>query len=170
MKKKLLLSIAEKGQSLVELAISLVILLYLLSGAAEFGIALFQYVQLRDAAQEGALYGSINPTDFANIEARTRASSNSPVRLDQLPPTGPTVEIFIQGTLVRRNNVDTGVNVTASPNKVACEGISGGSSHGVRVVVSYDHRIFMPFMPQILRTNTIHLTAEATDTILTPPC
>ena len=50
---------SERGQSLVELAISLVILLYLLSGAVEFGILFFQYVQLRDAAQEGALYGSI---------------------------------------------------------------------------------------------------------------
>ena len=50
----------ERGQSLVEFAISLVIILWLLAGAVEFGIALFQYIQLRDAAQEGALYGSIN--------------------------------------------------------------------------------------------------------------
>ena len=56
----------ERGQSLVELAVSLVILLYLLSGAAEFGILFFQYVQLRDAAQEGALYGSMNPSTSSN--------------------------------------------------------------------------------------------------------
>ena len=58
--------ISERGQSLVELGVSLVILLYLLSGAAEFGVLFFQFVQLRDAAQEGALYGSMNPYIDAN--------------------------------------------------------------------------------------------------------
>ena len=41
---------SQRGQSLVELGVSLVVLLYLLSGAAEFGVLFFQYVQLRDAA------------------------------------------------------------------------------------------------------------------------
>ena len=53
----------ERGQSLVEFAISLTVIMLLLAGAVEFGIALFQFVQLRDAAQEGALYGSIHPGD-----------------------------------------------------------------------------------------------------------
>ena len=52
---------SERGQSLVELSISLLVLLYLLSGAVEFGLAFFQFVQLRDAAQEGALYASMSP-------------------------------------------------------------------------------------------------------------
>src|SRR5215208_5843151 len=86
----------ERGQSLVELGISLVILLYLLSGAAEFGVLFFQYVQLRDAAQEGALYGSMNPYVDSNgdgkftpgelvnqpgIETRVRGASSSPINL-----------------------------------------------------------------------------------------
>ena len=37
---------SERGQSLVELSISLLVLLYLLSGAVEFGLAFFQFVQL----------------------------------------------------------------------------------------------------------------------------
>ena len=44
----------ERGQSLVELAISILFLLLLLAGAAEFGVLFFQFVQLRDAAQKGA--------------------------------------------------------------------------------------------------------------------
>ena len=60
----------EKGQSLVELAISLTMILILLSGVVEFGIAFFQFIQLRDAVQEGALYGSIHPYDNAQIEVR----------------------------------------------------------------------------------------------------
>ncbi len=77
----------ERGQSLVELSISLLVLLYLLSGAVEFGIAFFQFVQLRDAAQEGALYGSMNPTNSAGIIARVRGASNSPIDLSTLTPT-----------------------------------------------------------------------------------
>lgn len=53
----------EQGQSLVELALSLVLLLTLLAGLVDFGRAFFTYVALRDAAQEGAAYASvINPS------------------------------------------------------------------------------------------------------------
>src|SRR5690349_5637107 len=76
----------ERGQSLVELAVSLLVLLYLLSGAVEFGIAFFQFVQLRDAAQEGALYGSMNPSDNAGIRDRIWGASNSPINLSTLTP------------------------------------------------------------------------------------
>lgn len=77
---------SERGQSLVELSISLLILLYLLSGAVEFGIAFFQFVQLRDAAQEGALFGSMRPTDTAGITARIQGASNSPIDLTTITP------------------------------------------------------------------------------------
>ncbi|MBN2118804.1 MAG: pilus assembly protein [Anaerolineales bacterium] len=163
MKKKSLLPISARGQSLVELAISLVILLYLLSGATEFAIVLFQYVQLRDAAQEGALYGSIHPADFAGIEARARASSNSPINLEDLAAAYPAkVQIYIDDNLVWEDGVDQGFNVTTPP--IACE------AHALKVIVSYDHHIFMPFMPQILNQTDIPLEAEVIDTILTPEC
>lgn len=64
---------SERAQSLVELAISLTFIVFLLSGVVEFGIAFFQFVQMQDAAQEGAIYGSINPTDEAGIRSRVRA-------------------------------------------------------------------------------------------------
>ena len=70
-----------KGQSLVEFAVSMVFVLILLSGAVETGIALFQYIQLYDAAQEGALFGSICQ-DEAKIEQRVRSSSSSPLDLN----------------------------------------------------------------------------------------
>src|SRR5512138_2139704 len=76
-----LINKSERGQSLVELAISLVVLLYLLSGVVEFGIAFFQFIQLRDAAQEGALYGSINPQNDTGILARVRNASQQPIDL-----------------------------------------------------------------------------------------
>jgi len=159
MKKKLLLPKSASGQSLVELAVSLVILLYLLAGAAEFGIIFFQYVQLRDAAQEGALYGSIHPTEFALIEARARDSSASPINLDVAPAT--TVKIYINDVLVRENGVDKVAVVDVEDT--ACE------ANAVAVHVSYDHKIFMPFLPRVIGS-IVPLNGIVTDTILTPVC
>ncbi len=148
----------ERGQSLVELGVSLLILLYLLSGAAEFGVLFFQFVQLRDAAQEGALYGSMNPyiestgdTKFevgeainqAGIEARVRAASSSPINLSDTTK----VTVAIVGT-----------------DGMLCEG------HGIQVTVSYTHHIFMPFIPTLIGRTDIPLSATVVDTILTPLC
>lgn len=138
---------SERGQSLVELSISILILLTLLAGAVEFGIAFFQFVQLRDAAQEGALFGSLNPTLLTgtssdSVELRVRRSSSSPINLEDT--TAVTVTSVIIGS--------------------ACEG------NGIKVDVSYNHKIFMPFVPQILGTTTIPLNASVTDTILSPVC
>ena len=150
--------IKERGQSLVELGVSLLILLYLLSGAAEFGVLFFQFVQLRDAAQEGALYGSMNPyiestgdTKFeagelinqAGIEARVRAASSSPINLSDTTK----VTVTIAGT-----------------DGMLCEG------HGLQVTVDYTHHIFMPFIPQLIGRTDIPLSATVVDTILTPLC
>lgn len=154
---------SERGQSLVELGISLVVLLYLLSGAVEFGIVLFQFVQLRDAAQEGALFGSTSipstgptTTTWTNIETRARNASTSPIVLSDT--TKVDVFIYIDNTLVWKNFAAQGSTT------VACEG------HGVRVTAEYRHKIFMPFMPQLLNQSEIPLTATVVDTILTPVC
>ena len=155
---------SERGQSLVELGISLLILLYLLSGAAEFGVLFFQFVQLRDAAQEGALYGSMNPlsTQWDDIELRARAASNSPVDLADVSVVD--ISVFVENkdtavkTLVWKNGAVQGATT------FACEG------HGIEVLVEYDHQIFMPFMPKILGSNIIPLSATVTDTILSPVC
>lgn len=168
MKKKLLLPRSDKGQSLVELAISLLILLYLLSGAVEFGILFFQYVQLRDAAQEGALYASTKPDDIVNIEARAKYSSESPLDL-------PTL-LSLSGDL-NAGEVDMDISISdgvftpipssdAGYGAVACEGYN----HSVTVTLTYHHRIFMPFMPQLLNSSNIPLSASVTDTILSPLC
>ena len=65
--KKLILFLPpeKKGQSLVEFAISLTVMLILLAGTVDFGIGLFHYIAMREAAQEGALYGSIAPPPYA---------------------------------------------------------------------------------------------------------
>ena len=80
----------EKGQSLVELAIGFLILMLLLAGAVEFGIVFFQYVQLRDAAQEGALYGSYCQNN-AQITERAINASYQPIDM-----TTAGVDVFTE--------------------------------------------------------------------------
>jgi len=143
-KKRTYPQTTERGQSLVEFAISLTVIMMLLAGAVEFGIALFQFVQLRDAAQEGALYGSIHPGDDTNIEARIRSASLSPINL--------------------QNDPDVTIVITYPDGAPNCEG------KGIQVEVSYPHRIGMPFIGPIIGSNTIPLTGRVTDTILRPVC
>jgi hypothetical protein len=50
-----------RGQSLVELAIVLPVLLLLLGGAIDLGRAFFARVAIENAAKEGALYGATDP-------------------------------------------------------------------------------------------------------------
>jgi len=135
---------SEHGQSLVEFAISLTIILWLLAGAVEFGIALFQYIQLRDAAQEGALYGSINPNDLTGIEDRVKAASSSPIDL--------------------ANNADVDIFITF-PDGTDCV------ADGIKVRVEFPHQIFMPFATLFTGgAGTINIGAEVTDTILNSDC
>ncbi|MGA9398550.1 MAG: TadE family protein, partial [Anaerolineaceae bacterium] len=61
---------SEDGQSLVEVAISLTLLLVLLAGAVDFGRLFIAYMSMRDAAQEGIAYGSIYPTYCDQIIGR----------------------------------------------------------------------------------------------------
>jgi len=137
----------QSGQSLVELAISLIVILFLLLGAVEFGIALFQFVTIRDAAQEGAIYGSINPADDAGMRQRAIATAADVVPLT----TGD-------------------ITVTWSNASKKCEGLTGGVPHSVTVTINFNHVIFMPLVSSMLNENNIPLTASVTNTILSPFC
>jgi hypothetical protein len=132
----------ERGQSLVELALSLTVILLLLSGAVDFSIAYFSFSAMQDAAQEGALYGSINPDDEDGIINRVRGASTNPV------------------DLADEDLVDVVVSLPGD----ACEG------NEVRVNVVYDYPISMPFIGAIIGSQQIRLNASVTDTILQPVC
>ena len=143
-----------KGQSLVEFALSLTFMLILLAGAIDFGIGLFEYVAMRDAAQEGALYGSMNPGNTAGIRSRAANASGN----------GFILERYTSGELT----------ITPSFSGAACEG------NGITVTLRYDHPLSVPFIGAFIGAPTppcsngkpkcIRLTATVTDTILTPPC
>jgi len=148
---------AEKGQSLVELALTLLIILTLLAGAVDLGMAFFSFVALRDAAQEGALYGSVAPIIDTNLNrrydtgeplntvlivSRVRSSSSTPVDLSDISK----------------------VTVSVTTSTTPC---AGGS---ITVSVTYNYPLTMPLIGAIIGSPTIRLPASVTDTILSPSC
>src|SRR3990172_7625765 len=60
----------ERGQSLTEAAIFITLLMVVLAGLIDLGRMYYTYLSLKDAAAEGAAYGSMEPTDLLEIEAR----------------------------------------------------------------------------------------------------
>ncbi len=130
----------ERGQSLVEFSISMMVVLLLLSGVLDIGRAFYSYLALRDAAQEGASYGSIAPSDSGGIRTRVRELSNGPIDLGSFGD----------------DQID--VQVTGS----AC----ASGSNALTVAVEFDFLMVSPF----LGGKTLPLSATATSTILQPPC
>ena len=142
--KKELKRSSERGQSLTELALSFTVLVLLLAVVVDAGRAFFSYLAVREAAEEGAVYGSLNPSDNAGIIDRVRTSSSAPVNLADT--TAVTVTPVVVGT--------------------AC----ADGSNQIQVTVSYMFDLTMPFLSAIIGTNQFPLTLSANSTILTPAC
>ena len=70
-----------RGLAEVEFTIVLPLILLLTLGVIDLGRGLISYVELEQAAQEGALFGSFAPTDPDLIEARIRSSADGIVNL-----------------------------------------------------------------------------------------
>ena len=142
---------SERAQSLVEFALSLLLILMILTGAVELSLALFEYVTIRDAAQEGALFASVNPTDTANIKNRVIDAAN-----DSVPLAAGNVTITSNGS--------------TSTGKSYCEGVTAaGVPITVTVRVNRQHQIIMPLVGTFLGQQ-INMSASATNTILSPTC
>jgi Flp pilus assembly protein TadG len=137
-------SALQPGQSLVEMGLMLMVLLWLLAGAVDFGIAFFTTVALRDAAQEGALYGALNPP----------GASCSPDIIYRVQDSGNKIPIDLTKT-----------TVTCS-SSVTCVTSSATSVATVSVTVTYDYYAITPLIESFLSNNPIVLSGSATSPIL----
>lgn len=72
----------QEGQSLVEVAIAMPLLILILAGILDLGRAYFTYIALTDAAAEGAAFAAIHPNDVPQIINRAADSSNGLVTLE----------------------------------------------------------------------------------------
>lgn len=66
----------ESGQALLELALVLPFLILLLIGALEFGIISYAAIEVSNAAEAGALYGSQNRANAANTAGMILTAQN----------------------------------------------------------------------------------------------
>ncbi len=138
----------EKGQSLLELGLSAVIILTLLAGAVDLGGLFFQYLAMRDAAQEGAAYISVYPTACNQTIERVRQNLANP---------DPEQ-----------------VNITVLVNGVACQNATPAdacSSKPVQVIIDQpEYRMTMPFIGSLLGSQSIDLSAKVSSSVIRPPC
>ena len=146
----------EKGQSFVELALSLIFLLTLLSVVIDLGWAFFTLIALRDAAQEAAAVGAVCPTleadaDSSPIRARLRDAATAPIDMSKLEDSRIDIVIL---------DVDTGASID--------EDFEVGDS--VSVTITYTHDIMVPMVGSFIGTQTYDLKATAVDTILSTTC
>lgn len=136
----------EKGQSLVELGLSLMLLLIMLAGTVDLARFAFAYIVLRDGAQEAAAYGALYPTWCTQIQERA------------IKNTGTT---FGANPVVV--NVVIGGNACAAVNANACAGSK------VEVTVSSKFDVLMPFIGGIIGQQ-IPLQYTVSDSVMRPRC
>ncbi len=109
-----------RGQALVELALITPVLLLLLLIAVDFGRLFFTYIQLNNAAREGAAYGASSPADSTGITAAVRREANVQTQGGENPGL-LTVGVACQDP---------------SAAAIACGSSIGGSGIGNQVLVT----------------------------------
>ncbi len=149
----------QKGQSLVEFSLTATLLIFLAMSILDFGMAFMTWIILRDAAQEGATYGSIfPPVDKVNlnhpdegyslvfIRARVRESATAPISLD-------TYKTHVYVSLLTPNGLANGQ---------PCQ------QNAIQVRVTYDYHFVSPMTGKIFGNidGNIPITASVTNTIL----
>jgi len=139
----------------MELAISLVFLLILLSFLIDLGYAFYTIMAMRDAAQEAASYGAICPFEedgtsqnLDRIRLRLRSSATAPLDVNDIDE-GQVEIIFI-------NTAGHELNADEAP-------VLGGS---VKVTLTVNHAIMVPFLGAVIGRYDYPLTVEVADTVI----
>lgn len=140
---------SKKGQSLVEFAAGITILLIILAGIVDVGRALFTFITYRDAAEEAASFGAMFPTYCTQIEDRA---------WNVLPnAVGIQVNVHV-------DNFTCAEALEQNP-RPSCLG------HTMTVEVKDPHfDITMPFLGAFIGTNHFPLSATVHSNIIRTPC
>jgi PKD repeat protein len=141
---------ASSGQAVTELALILPVLLLLLVGALDLGRVFYSQITVNDAAREGAIEGSRNPTSFLAGTACTSANKES------------------NRVMCRTLNEARGGFVTVVPADVSVSCSTGtcptSASLGQTISVAVTGRMTLltPFIGAIFGTQDLALSANAT--------
>jgi len=149
---------SQRGQSMVEMAIMMVILLTILSAVLDLGRAFFIYVAIHNSAGEGALYAAMNPTcghssdagldgagcaDPDNVDYRAKHESSDGL----VDPERMTVAVLYSN----------GTNTYSAADIV--------EGNPIQVTVSYRFTMLGPYSP-VLPNGELFISATATQNIL----
>jgi hypothetical protein len=138
-----------KGQSLVEFAIALPLMVLIMFGVLDLGRAFFALITIHNAAREGARTATF---DTSNVVAICNAAENEAISL---------------GSSFTRSNISIGCNGTYTEicslnpsNQEVFSGCNRGDPVGVRV--SYDHQLVMQFLipSPISMSRTVQMLAQ----------
>jgi hypothetical protein len=163
----------ENGQSLVELALIFTTIVFMISILVDIGRAFFTLITLNDAAQEGAVHASMNPTYY-------EIDNNSPWQdTIQMIITSSSEPIDFPAELANGNFRVEHPRITGWSHEdpgfpghtSACAGFnSQNEANTVNVIVSYDFEFIMPYMDVFVLDGILTLTAQSDSTIMYPPC
>jgi Flp pilus assembly protein TadG len=141
-------TLSEQGQDLVEFALILPLLLLLLLGIIEFGLAVFHYNSIANVGREVARFGSVHPSDGD---------------LEEFIFTDPTTYTEHIRRWTRGLIVDTEtLSITYALNDPG-EILSSTLSSTVQVTVTYKHEFLTgPVILVLGENSTIDLRAVST--------
>jgi Flp pilus assembly protein TadG len=123
-----------RGQALVEFALVVPVMIVLVLGGVDAGRLFFSWIEISNAAREGAAYAGGNPTDTTGISSHVTREANS-----QGQPGEGTIS-------VATTCADT------SKTTIACSSAAGGNGTGNTVTVSVTRpfNFVTPVLSQIL--------------------
>ena len=146
------LNLLEKGQSLVELGVSLVLLLIILAGIVDLGRAVIVHFILQDAAEEGILYGTSFPTDCNQITMRIRDNLNMG---------------FI------KSSVNVSIKIEDdSGHYASCYSIPNAQVYSgklMQIELQNNFTLTMPFLGTFVGGQVIPIDVQSTGMVLRPP-
>jgi len=139
----------ERGQSLVEFALMLPVLLIMLMGTLDIGRMYFAYIAIQNAAGEGALYAAIHPDCVRASDGPQCADpNNAEFRAIHESPGGA---------------VDwTRVTIEAEPADRS--GLREGDPIAIQVRYQYD--ILTPVISPLVEDGKLGLTARAVQNVI----
>jgi hypothetical protein len=177
----------ERGQSLIELAVSFTLLLLILGVTIDLGRVFYTYIAIREAAEEGALYGSnlnalielldtdpddgIGPTPTQikdAIRARVKDSSSTTIdltnwiQLKNIPDE--KIKVYFTNGVPAKNAI-IGGTVAEKPLNDVCSGDS------ITVYIQYDFYMFMPVTSMMTPpSDPLEFKYYVTNKVLVPLC
>ncbi len=143
---------SERGQSFMELAVSIVFLLILLAAVIDLGWAYYTMTALRDTTQEAASYGTMCP-DIDQIKLRLQHSTTAPIKAADITE----IEVYF---------------TDLDGNQIVLPLAEGGTLKGdlVHVSATIQHHIVTPFISAFIGTTVYPLKADVTDTVMVDAC